>query len=96
MRLDDLAHRLQEAGDELAAASSTLSIIDPGARALGGDAGTSLGRTARDLHRLLATALADRGAEASAHGARLTGTAHALRQVAAGYRSVEDDARSAP
>ncbi|WP_432834462.1 hypothetical protein [Dactylosporangium sp. CA-092794] len=96
MRLEDLAHRLDSAGDDLAAASTTLSIIDPGARALGADASGALGELGRDLHRLLATALTARGAEAAAHGARLAETAHALRQVVAGYRTAEADSRTLP
>jgi hypothetical protein len=95
MRLEDLAHRLESAGDELAGASTTLSLVDPGPHALGADGTGALGRAARDLHRLLATALTDRGAEAAAHGARLAETAHALRQVAAAYRTAEDDAGGA-
>lgn len=95
MRLDDLAERLDSAGDELATASTTLSLIDPGARVLGADAPGALGELGRDLHRRLATALTARGAEAAAHGARLAETAQALRQVAGGYRSAEQDSRAA-
>jgi hypothetical protein len=93
MRLEELAHRLEAAGDELAGSSTTLSLIDPSPRALGADGTGALGRASRDLHRLLATALTARGAEAAAHGARLAETAHVLRQVAANYRSAEDDSR---
>jgi hypothetical protein len=96
MRLEDLAHRLDSAADELAGASTTLSLIDPGSRALGADGPGALGSSARDLHRLLATALTARGAEAAAHGARLAETAHALRQVAAAYRAAEEDSRRTP
>ncbi|MFG2037711.1 hypothetical protein [Dactylosporangium sp. NPDC048998] len=96
MRLEDLAHRLDSAGDELAGASTTLSLVDPGARALGADGAGGLARAGRDLHRLLATALTARGTEAAAHGARLAETAHALRQVAAGYRGAEEDSRVVP
>jgi hypothetical protein len=91
MRLDDLAARLDSAGDELAAASTTLSLIDPGARALGADAPGGLGELGRDLHRRIATALTARGAEAAAHGARFAETADALRQVAAAYRTADVD-----
>ena len=38
MRLDDLAGRLDAAGDELAGASTTMALADPGSRSLGGDA----------------------------------------------------------
>jgi hypothetical protein len=91
MRLDDLAGRLDMAGDELAAASTTLSLIDPGARAVGADAAGALGELGRDLHRRIATALTARGREAAMHGARFAETADALRQAAAAYRSAEED-----
>ncbi|MGI5246925.1 hypothetical protein [Dactylosporangium sp. CA-139066] len=91
MRLDDLANRLEAGGDELAGASTTLSLTDPGPRTLGADGTGALGRASRDLHRLLATALTARGSEAAAHGARLAETAHVLRRVAANYRSAEEE-----
>nr|BFE63706.1 hypothetical protein GCM10020063_082320 [Dactylosporangium thailandense] len=96
MRLEDLAQRLEEAGDRLARASTTINIIDPGARAFGADSDGALGQTGRDLHRLLAIALNDRGREAVEHGARLAETAHALRRAAAGYRGAEEDSRGRP
>ncbi|WP_432984907.1 hypothetical protein [Dactylosporangium sp. CA-233914] len=96
MRLEELARRLEEAGDELAGASTTLNIVDPGARVLGADSDGALGQLGRDLHRLLAAALTSRGREASAHGARLAETAHAVRRVAAEYRSAEEDSRVIP
>jgi hypothetical protein len=96
MRLEDLAQRLDAAGDELAGASTTINIIDPGARALGADADGALGQAGRDLHRLLAIALSGRGREASAHGGRLAETAHVLRRVAEGYRGTDQDVWGRP
>jgi hypothetical protein len=89
MRLDDLAARLESAGDELASASTTMSLIDPGARALGADAPGRLGELGRAMHRRLAAALTARGQEAATHGARLAGTAQTLRLAATGYRDAE-------
>jgi len=89
MRLDDLASRLEMAGDELASASTTMTLIDPGARALGADLPGGLGELGRALHQRLATALTARGQEAAAHGARLADTAQTLRLAAAGYRDAE-------
>jgi hypothetical protein len=96
MRLEDLALRMEAAADELAHASTTLNIVDPGARVIGADSDGALGQAGRELHRLLAVALGARGHEAAAHGVRLAETAHALRQVAAGYRAVEEDSRRRP
>jgi hypothetical protein len=96
MRLEDLARRLDSAADELAGASTTLSLVDPGARAAGAEGTGALGRAGRDLHRLLATGLTARGAEAAAHAARLAETAHALRQASAAYESAEDETRAVP
>ncbi|GGM34070.1 hypothetical protein ACFFX1_32950 [Dactylosporangium sucinum] len=90
MRLDDLAARLEAAGDELAATSTTMGLIDPGAAVLAADAPGGLGDLARDLHRDLTTALVARGRESAAHGARLADTAHTLRLVAANYREADD------
>ena len=92
MRIDDLANRIDSAGDVLAGASTTISLIDPGARAFGADAVGGLGELGRALHRQVAAGLAARGREAAAHGARLADTAQALRLVADGYRGVDDDA----
>jgi hypothetical protein len=96
MRIDDLAGRIDAAGDALANASTTLSLIDPGPRAFGADAAGHLGELGRALHRQFVTGLAARGREAAAHAARLADTAHALRLVAEGYRGAEDDTRRAP
>jgi hypothetical protein len=94
MRLEDLADRIDAAGDVLAGASTTMTLVDPGARPFGGDATGGPGELGRTLHRQLIAALSARGREAAAHGARLADTAHALRLVASGYRSADDDARS--
>jgi hypothetical protein len=93
MRLEELAQRLEAAGDELAGASTTINVIDPGARVFGADFDGALGQAGRDLHRLLAIALSARGREAAAHGGRLAETGHALRQAAAGYRGADADSR---
>ncbi len=93
MRLDDLAGRLDAAGDELAGASTTMALADPGSRALGGDAPGGPGELGRALHRTLTAALTARGREASAHGIRLAETAEALRLAAHGYQAADDDAR---
>lgn len=93
MRLDDLAGRLDAAGDELAQASTTTALADPGSRALGGDAPGGPGELGRALHRTLTAALSARGREASAHGIRLAETAEALRLAAHGYAAVDQDAR---
>ncbi|GAA2630849.1 hypothetical protein GCM10010399_73570 [Dactylosporangium fulvum] len=94
MRLDDLAGRLEAAGDELAGASTTMGLIDPGARTLGGDGAGGLGELGRALHRQLTTAVTARGREAAEHGARLADTAQAVRLVASGYRGADEEARS--
>ena len=96
MRLEDLARRLDSVADDLAGASTTLSLVDPGARAAGAEGTGALGRAGRDLHRLLAVGLTARGAEAAAHAARLAETAHALRRAAAGYAGAEDESRGTP
>jgi hypothetical protein len=93
MRLDELAGRLDAAGDELAAASTTTALIDPGSRILGGDAPGGPGELGRALHRTLTQALTARGREAATHGARLAETAEALRLAAQGYRAADQDAR---
>lgn len=93
MGLDQLAGRLDAAGDELAGASTTMALADPGSRAFGGDAPGAPGELGRALHRTLTTALTARTREASAHGIRLSETAEALRQAAQGYRTADDDAR---
>ncbi|MDG6100695.1 hypothetical protein Daura_02870 [Dactylosporangium aurantiacum] len=93
MGLDDLAGRLDAAGDELAGASTTMALADPGSRAFGGDAPGAPGELGRALHRTLTTALTARAREASAHGIRLSETAEALRRAAQDYRTVDDDAR---
>lgn len=93
MRLDDLAGRLDAAGDELAGASTTMALADPGSRSLGGDAPGGPGELGRTLHRTLTMALTARTREASAHGIRLAETAEALRLVAQGYHAAEHDAR---
>lgn len=93
MRLDDLAGRLDAAGDELAGASTTMALADPGSRALGGDAPGGPGELGRALHRTLTAALTARGREASAHGIRLAETAEALRLAAHGYQAADHDAR---
>jgi hypothetical protein len=94
MRLEDLADRIDTAGDVLAGASTTMSLADPGARAFGADAAGRLGELGRALHRQFTSALTARGREAAAHGARLADTAQALRLVAAGYRGADDEARA--
>jgi hypothetical protein len=93
MRLQELADRIESAGDVLAGGSTTMTLVDPGARAFGGDAAGSLGELGRALHQQLGGALTARGREAAAHGARLADTAQALRLVADGYREVEDEQR---
>ena len=95
MRIDDLAGRIDATGDVLANASTTLSLIDPGARAFGADAVGRLGELGRALHRQFVTGLAARGREAAAHGARLADTAQSLRLVADGYRGADDESRPA-
>ena len=93
MRLDDLAGRLDAAGDELAGARTTMALAAPGSRALGGDAPGGPGELGRALHRTLTTALTARAREASAHGVRFAETAEAVRLAAQGYRSADHDAR---
>src|SRR5688500_6371207 len=93
MRLDDLAGRLDAAGDDLAGASTTMALADPGSRALGGDAPGGPGELGRALHRTLTAALTARGREASAHGIRLAETAEALRLAAHGYHAADHDAQ---
>src|SRR5262245_20905184 len=93
MRLEELADRIDTAGDVLAGSSTTMSLIDPGTRAFGGDAAGGLGELGRALHRQLGGALAARGREAAVHGGRLADTAQALRLVAGGYREADDEPR---
>jgi hypothetical protein len=93
MRLDDLAGRLDAAGDELAGAGTTMALADPGSRALGGDAPGGPGELGRALHRTLTTALTARAREVTTHGVRLAETAEALRLAAQGYLAADDDAR---
>jgi len=93
MRLDDLAGRLEATGDALAGASTTMSLIDPGSAALGGETPGGLGELGRYLHRDLTTALTCRGREALTHAARLADAAAGVRSTAAGYRAVDDGAR---
>jgi hypothetical protein len=93
MRLDDLADQIDSAADVIAGASTTMTLIDPGARAFGGDGVGSLGELGRALHRQFTAALTARGRESAAHGARLADAAQALRLVATGYRGVEDETR---
>jgi hypothetical protein len=95
MRLDDLADRVDAAGDVLAGASTTMALIDPGARAFGADAGGALGELGRELHGRFAAALSLRGRESADHGARLAETAQSLRVVVAGYHDVEADTKAA-
>ena len=64
-------------------------LVDAG---FAGDGPGRLGELGRDLHGMWSAALAAREREAAGHGARLTDLAGALRQAAAGYRQVEDDA----
>ncbi|MFI5906282.1 hypothetical protein [Dactylosporangium sp. NPDC051541] len=92
MRLEELAQRLEVAGDQLARAGATISVIDPGARALGADFDGALGAAGRELHRVLAMALSARGRETVAHGGRLAETGQALRRAAASYRAVDEEA----
>jgi hypothetical protein len=94
MRLEDLADRIDAAGDVLAGASTTMTLADPGPRPFGGDAAGGPGELGRALHRQLAAALTARGREAAAHGARLADVAQALRLVGSGYRGADDEARS--
>jgi hypothetical protein len=96
MRLADLAARLDTAADRLAAASTTLTLVDPGPHTLGADAPGALGALGRDLHRRLTAALSTRSAESAGHAGRLADTAHALRQAAANYTAAEDDSRTTP
>ena len=91
--LEDLADRIDAAGDALAGTSTTMSLVDPGPSVLGADAPGALGELGQALHRQLTEALTARGREAAAHGARLADIAQALRLVAAGYRDVEREAR---
>jgi hypothetical protein len=93
MRLNDLANRFDAVGDALAGASTTMSLIDPGARAFGADAPGRLGELGRTLHRQFTSALSDRGREAAAHGARLADTAHALRLTAGGLLDADTTAQ---
>ena len=96
MGIEDLVDRMDAAGDALAGASTTLSLSEPGARAFGADAAGGAGELGRALPREFATALAARGREAAAHGARLADTAQALRLVADSYRGAEDETKRAP
>ena len=96
MRLTDLATRLDTAADRLAAAGTTLTLLDPGPHTLGSDAPGALGSLGRDLHRRLTTALTARAGECTAHAARLSETADALRQAADNYTGTEDDTRTIP
>jgi len=93
MRLDDLADELDAVGDELARASTTMTLADPGARPFGADAAGALGELGRALHLRLSTVLADRSRESAAHGARFGDAAQSVRQVADGFRDVEDAVR---
>jgi hypothetical protein len=86
MRLDDLADALDAAGDELAGASTTVTLIDPGSRAFGADAPGALGELGRALHLRLS-------AESAAHGARFADAAQSVRRVAEGYHDAEDATR---
>ncbi|WP_433213850.1 hypothetical protein ACQP00_02815 [Dactylosporangium sp. CS-047395] len=90
MRLEELARRLDAVADELAGAGTTMNVVDPGARVFGADSDGALGQAGRDLYRLLAIALAERGSEAVAHGGRLAEMADAVRKAAAGYRGAEE------
>ncbi|GAA3448641.1 hypothetical protein [Dactylosporangium matsuzakiense] len=92
MRLDELANRLELAGDQLAAASTTITVIDPGPRSLGADTAGALGQAGRELHRILAIALSARSRETAAHGARLAETGQALRAAAGAYRAADEEA----
>lgn len=93
MRLDDLADELDAVGDELAGASTTISLADPGARPFGADSAGGLGELGRALHLRLSAALTDRAREAAAHGVRFGDAAQGVRRVAEGFRDVEDAAR---
>jgi hypothetical protein len=93
MTLDDLAARLDEAGAELTTAASALRRSDPGASAFGGEAAGRLGDLGRDLHRGWLVAIENRAREAAAHGARMSGTAEAVRRAAAGYAEADEAVR---
>jgi hypothetical protein len=93
MRLDDLADGLDAAGDELAGASTTVTLVDPGSRAFGADAPGALGELGRALHLRLSAALTARSREAAAHGARFADAAQSMRRVAEGYHDAEDATR---
>jgi hypothetical protein len=94
MTLDDLAARLDEVGTELTSAARALRRSDPGASAFGGEATGRLGDLGRDLHRGWLMAVENRAREAAAHGARMSGTAEAVRRAAAGYAEADEAART--
>jgi hypothetical protein len=93
VHLTDVASRLRAAGDEFTSASAALGDADPGARAFGADGPGRLGELGRTLHGRLAAALAARGREATALGARLGDAAHAVQLAVIGYRDTEQTAQ---
>jgi hypothetical protein len=92
MEIDELAHRVHAAADEVAGAGARIELAEPGPRAFGADLPGNLGELARDLSATCSGALAAREREAAGHGARLTDLAGALAKAAEGYRDVEDGA----
>jgi Excreted virulence factor EspC, type VII ESX diderm len=93
MEIDEVAGRVSAVADEVSGAASRLGLAQPGPAGFAGDGPGRLGELGRDLHGVWSAALAAREREAAGHGARLTDLAGALRQAAAGYRQVEDDAQ---
>jgi hypothetical protein len=89
MRIDQLADRLERAGDRVAGGAAALADSDPGAGAFGADASGRLGELGRMLHHRLGAALTSRAREGAAHGARLTDAADLLRAAAERYRDAE-------
>lgn len=94
MRIGQLADRLEQAGDRLAAASGALADADPGAAAFGADTPGRLGEVGRMLHHRWSAALTARAREGAAHGARLADSAEALHTAAERYRDTESAARA--
>jgi hypothetical protein len=94
MRIDQLADRLERAGDRLTAGAASVADADPGARAFGADNPGRMGEVGCLLHRRWSAALTARAREAAAHGARLADRAEGLRLAASRYADAERAARS--
>lgn len=84
-----LAAHATDAAESLADTASQLSRLDPGAVLFGAGSAGRLGEIGNRLHRLLATSLADRATEASAHGARYADLAVDLRAVLSSYEQAD-------